>query len=82
MQWGLSYEIMPSLWGGGTWALSLGPDLTGIKEIDLQLKYALFEHLEILGGYRWLKYDYLVEDDESIIRIDFKGPFIGLNVPF
>lgn len=82
MQWGLSYEIVPSLWGGGTWALSLGPDLTGIKEIDLQLKYALFEHLEILGGYRWLKYDYLVEDDESIIRINFKGPFIGLNVPF
>jgi hypothetical protein len=82
MQWGLSYEIVPSLWGGGTWALSLGPDLTGIKEIDLQLKYALFAHLEILGGYRWLKYDYLVEDDESIIRIDFNGPFIGLSVPF
>jgi len=82
MQWGLLYEIVPSLWGGGTWALSLGPDMTGIKEIDLLLKYALFEHLEIMGGYRWLEYDYLVEDDESIIRIDFNGPFIGLGVPF
>lgn len=82
MQWGLSYLIAPSLYGGGTMAFSLGPDLTGIREIDLKLDYALFEHLELMAGYRWLKYDYLVEDDESVIRINFKGPFIGLNVPF
>jgi hypothetical protein len=82
MQWGLSYLIVPSLYGGGTLAFSLGPDLTGIREIDLRLDYALFEHLQLIGGFRWLKYDYLVEDDESVIRINFKGPFIGLNVPF
>ena len=82
MQWGLSYLIAPSLYGGGTMAFSLGPDLTGIREIDLRLDYALFEHLELMAGFRWLKYDYLVEDDESVIRINFKGPFIGLNVPF
>ena len=82
MQWGLSYLIAPSLFGGGTMAFSLGPDLTGIREIDLKLDYALFEHLELMAGFRWLKYDYLVEDDESVIRINFKGPCIGLNVPF
>ena len=82
MQWGLSYLLAPSLYGGGTMAFSLGPDLTGIREIDLKLDYAIFEHLELMVGYRWLKYDYLVEDDESVIRINFKGPFIGLNVPF
>jgi hypothetical protein len=82
MQWGLSYLIAPSLYGGGTMAFSLGPDLTGIREIDLKLDYALLEHLEFMAGYRWLKYDYLVEEDESVIRINFKGPFIGLNIPF
>lgn len=82
LQWGLSYLIAPSLYAGGTMAFSLGQDLTGIREIDLKLDYALFEHLEFMAGYRWLKYDYLVEDDESVIRINFKGPFIGLNIPF
>lgn len=81
-QMGLSYEIASSFYGGGTWAFSVGPNLTGISELDLKLNYALFKHLEIMGGYRWLKYNYYVEDDESIIHIDFKGPFIGLYVPF
>jgi len=82
MQLGMDYEIVPSLYGGGTWAFSLGPDLTGISEFDLKLNYALFRHLEVMGGYRWLKYNYYVEEDESIIHVNFKGPFIGLNVPF
>lgn len=82
MQLGMDYEIVPSLYGGGTWAFSLGPDLTGISEFDLKLNYALFRHLEVMGGYRWLKYNYYVEEDESIIHVNFKGPFIGINVPF
>ena len=82
MQVGMNYEISPSLYGGGTWAFSLGPDFTGISEIDLKLEYALFKHLEVMGGYRWLKYNYYVEEDESIIHINFRGPFIGLSVPF
>ena len=82
MQVGMDYEIAPSLYGGGTWAFSIGPDLTGISEIDLKLNYAVFKHLEVMGGYRWLKYNYYVEEDESIIHVNFKGPFIGINVPF
>jgi hypothetical protein len=82
MQLGMDYRIAPALYGGGTWAFSIGPDLTGISEIDLKLNYALFKHLEVMGGYRWLRYDYYVEEDESIIHVDFRGPFIGLNIPF
>jgi hypothetical protein len=82
MQLGMDYEIVPSLYAGGTWAFSVGPDLTGISEIDLKLDYAIIRHLEIMGGYRWLEYNYYVEEDESIIDVDFRGPFIGLNVPF
>jgi hypothetical protein len=82
MQLGMAYEMAPSLYGGGTWAFSVGPDLTGISEIDLRLDYAIIKHLEIMGGYRWLKYNYYVEQDESIIHVNFNGPFIGLNVPF
>ncbi len=82
LQWGVAYEFLPAFYGTGAWAGSLGPDLTGISEIDLTLHYALFEHLEIFGGYRWLKYNYYVEEDESVIHIDFRGPFVGLNLPF
>lgn len=82
MQAGMAYELMPALHGGGTWAFSIGPDLTGISEIDLKLDYALFRHLVVMGGYRWLKYNYYVEEDESIIHVNFRGPFLGLNVPF
>ena len=82
MQVGLLFRVLPSLYGGGTWAASLGPNLTGISELDLKLSYAVFSHLELMGGYRWLRYDYYVEDDESVIHIDFRGPFVGLSVPF
>lgn len=81
-QMGMSYEFIPSLYGGFTWAGSLGPDLSGISEFDLKLNYALFEHLEIMAGYRWFEYNYDVELDESNVRVDFNGPFIGLYVPF
>jgi len=82
MQMGLSYEIFPTLHGGGTWAFSLGPDLTGMSEFDLKLTYSFFRQMEIMGGYRWLRFNYYVEDDESVIHVNFRGPFIGVNVPF
>lgn len=82
MQWGVLYAFHPSVHGGGSWAASLGPDLTGINEVDLKLHFVLTEHVEIMGGYRWLEYNYYVEEDESIIHVDFRGPFIGLSLPF
>lgn len=82
MQWGMSYAITPSFYGGGSYAMSIGPDLTGITEGDLRLDFALFKHLQIIGGYRWLDYRYLVEEEESSIKVKFRGPFVGLYIPF
>lgn len=82
MQAGLSYAITPSFHGGASYALSIGPDLTGISEFDLKIDFALFKHLQIVGGYRWFEYNYLVEEDDSNIRVEFRGPFVGLNIPF
>ena len=81
MQGGMSYGITPSFHAGATYAMSIGPDLTGISEGDLKLDYSLFKHLQIMGGYRWLEYHYLVEEEDSTIKVDFRGPFIGLYIP-
>jgi len=81
-QLGGAYAITPEFNAGLTWASSVGADLTGINEVDLRLGYELFSHLEVIGGYRWLEYNYLVEEDDSVIRVRFRGPFIGLNFPF
>jgi hypothetical protein len=82
MQLGGAYAVTPSFKAGLSWATSVGADLTGISEVDLRLGYLLFSHLEVIGGYRWLEYNYLVEEDDSVIRVRFRGPFIGLNIPF
>ncbi len=81
-QLGGAYAITPDFKAGLTWASSVGADFTGINEVDLRLGYALFTHLEVIGGYRWLEYNYLVEEDDSVIRVRFRGPFFGLNIPF
>jgi len=82
MQGGISYKVSPELYAGGTYALSMGPDLTGISEADLKIDYTLFRHLQFMAGYRWLEYAYLVEEDDSIVRVEFRGPFVGLYMPF
>ena len=48
--------------------MSIGPDLTGITEGDLRFDFTLFKHLQIIGGYRWLDYRYLVAEEESSIK--------------
>jgi hypothetical protein len=82
MQVGVSYAITPALHGGGTWATTLGSYFSGINEIDLRLDYALLKHLKIMAGYRWFEYNYLVDEDDSTIRVKFRGPFVGLYIPF
>lgn len=82
LQAGLWYAITPSFHVAGSYAGSIGADLTGINEIDLKVDYALFKYLQIMVGYRWLQYDYLVEEEESSVRVRFDGPFVGLYIPF
>jgi len=80
-QLGLSFEIIPSLGAGITLAPILGTDLTTGKELEMRINYRPYKHLECMGGYRWLQFVHDVRDG-SDIEIHFRGPFIGLNVPF
>ncbi len=82
LQYGLYNAVSNSLEIGLTWALSIGRDLSGINEIDLKLDYEFFKQLKITGGYRWFDYAYGLKEGESNIEVDFRGPFIGLNMPF
>lgn len=82
LQVGAAYPLTPFLDAGIFYAMSSGADLTGISELDLNLDYALHKHLHLTAGYRWFEYNYLVEAQDSSIQVDFRGPFLGLNIPF
>lgn len=49
---------------------------------ELRLRYQLLKHLEVLAGYRWLNYEYFKPTSYSDLKIDFWGPFAGINIPF
>lgn len=82
LQIGASYPLKPLLDAGIFYAMSIGADLTGISELDIKLDYTLHKHLHLIAGYRSLEYNYLVEEQDSSIQVNFRGPFIGLNLPF
>ncbi|MDC1286611.1 hypothetical protein N8198_01870 [Gammaproteobacteria bacterium] len=81
-QVGLHHAHSASLDIGFSWAVSLGRELSGISEIDLQVEYEFYRQLRLSGGYRWFEYSYGLGDDESHLEVDFRGPFLGLNLPF
>jgi hypothetical protein len=81
-QWLAIAPINDSLDFGFSWALSLGRDFSGISEIELMLEYDAAEHLSITGGYRWFEYNYDSDESDSNIQVDFRGPFIGIRIPF
>ena len=81
-QWGFHHSITESIEIGFTWAASLGREFSGINEIDLRLDYQLAEELKLSGGYRWLDYEYGLEEDESNIEVDFRGPVVGIYMHF
>jgi hypothetical protein len=82
MQYGIYHALTDSLDIGFSWAISLGRELSGISEIDLKMEYELYRQLRISGGYRWFDYSYGIDDDESSLEVNFRGPFVGLNLPF
>ena len=82
LQFGIYAAISESADFGFSWALSLGRELSGISEINLLLEYEVAEHLKLTGGYRWFEYNYDSGNEDSNIVVDFKGPFLGLQVPF
>ena len=82
LQFSFDYGIGDSLEFGLAWAGSIGPDLSGISELDLELGWRLAGPLRVAGGYRWLEYIYAEKDDESHIEVDFRGPYLALGLAF
>lgn len=82
IQAGFARGVSESLDVGLTAAFSLGRDFSGMREIDLTLDYELLHGLVLSGGYRWFKYEYTIVDGDSNLEVDFRGPFIGLYLPF
>lgn len=82
LQYGFFYTIGKSLEAGFSWAASLGDDASGISEIDLKLNFQPHRHLALTAGYRWFDYEYGIGDEDSHIDVDFRGPVIGLSLPF
>ena len=68
--------------GGLEAAFSRNLSLSGLTEWGFVLKFRPSRHMEIMGGYRWFKYDYFTTDYDSGIIVELNGPFIGLNLPF
>jgi hypothetical protein len=81
-QYGFFYTVRKSLDLGFTWAASVGDDASGISEIDLKLNYSPHKNLALTAGYRWFDYEYGLGDNDSHIDVDFRGPFLGISLPF
>ena len=79
---GIYHLLLPYLTGGLEAAFSRNLSLSGITEWGFVLKFRPSRHMEIMGGYRWFKYDYFTTDYDSGIIVELNGPFIGLNLPF
>ena len=79
---GIYHMLLPYLTGGLEAAFSRNLSLSGITEWGFVLKFRPSKHMEIMGGYRWFKYDYFTTDYDSGIIVELNGPFIGLNLPF
>ncbi len=79
---GIYHMLLPYLAGGLEAAFSRNLSLSGITEWGFVLKFRPSRHMEIMGGYRWFKYDYFTTDYDSGIIVELNGPFIGLNLPF
>jgi hypothetical protein len=75
-------EVLPYLSAGLAAAFSRNLTLSGITEWEAFLGFIPYKHIQIIGGYRWFKYDYFTEDFDSGIIIELNGPFIRFYFPF
>lgn len=79
---GIYHLLAPYLSVGLEAAFSRNLSLSGITEWGAILKFRPSRHMEIIGGYRWFKYDYFTPDYDSGIIVELNGPFIGLDLSF
>jgi hypothetical protein len=79
---GVYHMFVPYLTAGLEAAFSRNLSLSGITEWGAILKFRPSKQMEIIGGYRWFKYDYFTTDYDSGIIVELNGPFIGLDLSF
>ena len=79
---GIYHLLAPFLTAGLEAAFSRNLSLSGITEWGAILKFRPFRQMEIIGGYRWFKYDYFTTDYDSGIIAELNGPFVGLDFAF
>ena len=79
---GVYHLLVPYLAVGLEAAFSRNLSLSGITEWGAIVKFRPSRHMEIIGGYRWFKYDYFTTDYDSGIIVELNGPFIGLDLSF
>jgi len=79
---GIYYVPAPFLSAGIEAAFSRNLSLSGITEWGAVLKFRPFRQMEIIGGYRWFKYDYFTTDYDSGVIVELNGPFMGLEFFF
>lgn len=79
---GLYHLLTPYLTAGLEAAFSRNLSLSGVTEWGAILKFRPFKQMEIIGGYRWFKYDYFTTDYDSGIIVELNGPFVGLDLSF
>ena len=79
---GVYHVLAPFLTAGLEAAFSRNLSLSGITEWGAILKFRPFKQMEIIGGYRWFKYDFFTTDYDSGIIVELNGPFIGLDFAF
>ena len=79
---GVYHMFVPYLTAGLEAAFSRNLSLSGITEWGAILKFRPSRQMEIIGGYRWFKYDYFTTDYDSGIIVELNGPFIGLDLSF
>ena len=79
---GIYHLFTPYLSAGLEAAFSRNLSLSGVTEWGAILKFRPFKQMEIIGGYRWFKYDYFTTDYDSGIIVELNGPFIGLDLSF
>ena len=79
---GIYHLLAPFLTAGLEAAFSRNLSLSGITEWGAVLKFRPFKQMEIIGGYRWFKYDFFTTDYDSGIIVELNGPFVGLDFSF
>jgi len=79
---GIYREVLPYLNAGLAAAFSRNLTLSGITEWEVFFGFLPFKQAQIIGGYRWFKYDYFTEDYDSGIIVELNGPFVKLDLSF